>query len=406
MSSLSLFSPLNLLVFIVMISILVAIHELGHYLVARLFKMGVHEFAIGFGRPVLWVWARRKYKVGPNPEDVEETEFTIRPFPFGGFVRIKGMQPEDDGSEVNIPGGFFSKPPLHRFLALLAGPLFSVIAGVLIIATVMTVLGAEEPINKPTIGFIGPTGALAKAGIKEGDRVLSVEGAQVSTFYDIVANVRSQAGKSLTFVYERDGQRYEAEVVPELESATSPVLGPDLNPTGELKQQAKLGASPPTEKIPIGFGEAVVKASLLPYIAAKGLVDLALKPQTFKDNVGGPLTMLSATESSVKSGIDSVIMLSGLLSVSVGIFNLLPIYPLDGGQMLVAFAEMLRGGRRLSMKIQNRIATAGFLVVMMLTLSVWFVDIRRHFVERPEQAKKALESRKAAEEARQKQDEK
>src|SRR5207302_10904574 len=115
-----------------------AAHEYGHYLFARIFGMGVEEFAIGMGKKLL-VWRRKTYPVGnvePSgeeaitqpPQATETTEFTIRAWPVGGFVRIKGMVPEEDGSEIRIPGGFYSKAPWKRLIVLFAGPLFSVLA--------------------------------------------------------------------------------------------------------------------------------------------------------------------------------------------------------------------------------------------------------------------------------------
>src|SRR5947207_10630088 len=102
-----LFDLLVATVFLLMLCVLVAAHELGHYLFARLFGMGVEEFAIGFGKRPLWVWMRKTYKVDdPKVQDLTETtDFTVRPWPLGGFVKIKGMLPEEDGSEVAVPGG-------------------------------------------------------------------------------------------------------------------------------------------------------------------------------------------------------------------------------------------------------------------------------------------------------------
>ena len=119
-------------VFLFMISALVAAQELGHYLFARLFGMGVEEFAIGYGKKPLFTWLRKPYKVrGHSGEDLgesETTDFTVRPWPLGGFVKIKGMMPEEDGSEINVRGGFYNKPPWQRFVVLLAGPAFSVVS--------------------------------------------------------------------------------------------------------------------------------------------------------------------------------------------------------------------------------------------------------------------------------------
>ncbi|HKU53309.1 MAG TPA: site-2 protease family protein, partial [Nitrospira sp.] len=177
---------LTAVVFVVMLCVLVAAHEYGHYLLARLFGMGVEEFAIGFGKKPIWTWMRKTYSVqrnpgpagpsvplhletssyptdgssalqpepetSPTPSQVkltvqETTDFTIRPWPLGGFVRIKGMVPEEDGSETKVPGGFYSKAPWKRFIVLLAGPVFSVLAGVIILFGLKLAMGEERRIT-------------------------------------------------------------------------------------------------------------------------------------------------------------------------------------------------------------------------------------------------------------------
>jgi Predicted membrane-associated Zn-dependent proteases 1 len=173
------FTPQGVLVFLLIITVLVAAHEYGHYLFAKIFGMGVEEFAIGFGRNPIWTYRRKTYRLPiardqvvepysessasgmpgemtrrtitpvvvetPEGRYIEETtNFTIRAWPLGGFVRIKGMMPEDDGSEVRIPGGFYSKDPWKRFIVLLAGPVFSVLAGVIMLIGLYSTAGTEK----------------------------------------------------------------------------------------------------------------------------------------------------------------------------------------------------------------------------------------------------------------------
>src|SRR5579863_3056460 len=175
-------------VLLAMLTVLVFAHELGHYLFARLFGMGVEEFAIGFGRPLLGTYYRRKYRIPltedqadawergeldvPMPEGLpkalescsepgelvrepagpylaETTNFTVRLLPVGGFVRIRGMSPDAHGKETQVPGGFFSKPPWQRLIVLFAGPLFSVLAGLLILIPYLMVVGIPRNGHEP-----------------------------------------------------------------------------------------------------------------------------------------------------------------------------------------------------------------------------------------------------------------
>ena len=399
-------------VLVTMFTVLVAAQEFGHYIFARLFNMGVEEFAIGFGNPQIKTWMRRTYRlpmlegeipdishtgVGPNgeppttriPDDIkaietesgtfleETTNFTIRPWPIGGFVRIKGMVPEEDGSETKIAGGFYSKAPWKRFLVLFAGPLFSVIAGLAILIPVLMIDGMAKPLNVPKIGSVVKDGAAAKAGLKEGDIVESIDGKAIDTFYAMNVIVRESAGKTLLFKIRRGASELTLPVVPELEPSESALFDKDLNLTKEKRRQAKLKTGIPTVRIPIGFAKATAFAFSIPVDAVGSLIGIFQHPSTFKDSVSGPITITSVTYDTVKYGPASILELAALLSISVGIFNLLPIVPLDGGQMMIALAEMIRGGRRLSMKVQGAFNGVGLMFMGALIICVLFVDIGR-----------------------------
>jgi len=408
------------LTFVVMISILVAAHEFGHYIFARLFNMGVEEFAIGFGKPTLLTYMRRTYdltiKPGENPQienmsaglsfeagsagsaleggsqtrtvtvvDTpngkalrETTNFTIRPWPLGGFVRIKGMMPEEDGKEVQVPGGFYSKAPWQRFLVLLAGPAFSVLAGIVLLVPLFMVNGVSQMSRSTKLTQMTSDGAAYAAGLREQDKILAIDGKPVNTLYDIVQVVRRSAGKPLEFTYERAGVRKEVVVTPKLSKDPQPIFGPNLEPLDDnLRRIGQIGIGMSFEKVPVSFVSAWSKAWATPWSALTSIGRVFQKPSTFSQNVGGPGTIIKQTADSVQQGPADVIELAALLSISVGIFNLLPIWPLDGGQMAVAIAEMLRGGRRLSMRVQNAIGTLGFALVLTLMFSVIVVDVQR-----------------------------
>ena len=405
---------LTAVVFVVMLCVLVAAHEYGHYLLARLFGMGVEEFAIGFGKKPIWTWMRKTYSVERNPSPAgqsaplhletssyptdgsaalqpdlqpsptpsqvkltvqETTDFTIRPWPLGGFVRIKGMVPEEDGSETKVPGGFYSKAPWKRFIVLLAGPVFSVLAGVIILFGLKLAMGEERPIT--TLREIVPGGPAAKAGLQKGDKILSVAGRPVKITYDATSAIADKAGQPIPIQVQRNGQAVTVTITPVLEPEPSPVVDKEGFPTGEMKRQAKMMAKWDYEHVSVGAGEAFVDAMRTPVIVVAGLAGMVTKPAQLKDNVGGPISIAQQTSEATKRGIDWIIGLAAMLSISVGIFNLLPIPTLDGGQMLVAVAEMLRGGKRLSIKVQGALTAAGLAMVLVLFVSVMLIDVGR-----------------------------
>lgn len=405
------------IVFVVMISILVAAHELGHYLFARMFGMGVEEFAIGFGKKPIWTWMRRNYTVPIKPGDDpslglggapegaagmaaaleggsplrhveridtpegpalrETTEFTIRPLPLGGFVRIKGMMPDEDGSEVRIPGGFYNQAPWKRFLVLLAGPLFSVVAGLAILIPVFMFDGVERPQKEPIIGSLALEKAAGRAGMKAGDRLVSIDGQPIRSFYEMSALVQKSEGRTLRFEVSRKNLNHVLFVNPQYDKEPLPVLKPDLSFTDERIKTYRLGVSPAVKVVKLSFGEAVKEAVAMPVMAVKGIAKLFAAPSQFSETVSGPATMVSLTATAVRLGFWKILELSGLLSISVGIFNLLPAPPLDGGQMAMAIVEMFRNGRRLSIRAQAIASTLGLAFVAILVIGAFVVDFQR-----------------------------
>ena len=407
--------------FVLVMSLLVAAHELGHYLFARLFNMGVEEFAIGMGKKP-WKYAERTYEIPVRPGEVAEagdviseamgleggamarkierietpdgvklretTNFTFRPFPIGGFVRIKGMMPMENGEETKIAGGFYSKAPWQRFIVLLAGPAFSVIAGIALLVPIIMVHGMNRVDPAPKIGNVIKEGSAYVAGLRPGDKVVSIDGKPVNKFEEVLYTVQANGGNELTFVYDRDGIRGTTTVVPKLDDEPTPVLNGSMEPTGEFKRQGKIGIIPGRIRTSATFSEAFGEASYMPWKMVSMLGRMAQQPQHLEKAVGGPVSMVAATADAVRGGPWFVVELMALLSISAGIFNLLPIYPLDGGQMVVAVVEMFRRGKRLSMQLQNAVATVGFVLVMVMFISILSVDINR-FMPKPKSSEPA-----------------
>ncbi len=406
------FTPQGVLVFLLIITVLVAAHEYGHYLFAKIFGMGVEEFAIGFGRNPLWTYRRKSYRLWISRDQIvepysessasgmpgettrrtitpvvietpegryieETTDFTIRPWPLGGFVRIKGMMPESDGSEVRIPGGFYSKDPWKRFVVLLAGPVFSVLAGVIMLIGLYSTAGTLKNNLDPVLGFIQKDSPASAAGLKVGDRIVSINGDPISSFYQMIGHVQNAAGQKLTFLYIRDGKQLSTVVIPQAISQLSPVRDKNLDFTNEFSNQAKVGIGPQQHMARLSIGAAIAESMQTPGRAVSMIVGLFKQPKMLKNAVGGPLTMLEATSDAASGGIGDIIGTAALLSISVGIFNLLPVPPLDGGQMAIALAEMFRRGRRLSMRVQNTVAAAGMALVLTLVVVVLFIDFQR-----------------------------
>jgi regulator of sigma E protease len=206
---------------------------------------------------------------------------------------------------------------------------------------------------------------------------VSIDGQSINNFYQIISKVQNSAGVPLHFIYERNGKQTETSVTPMLSPEPTLILGPDLEATGELSRHGMLMVQPLTHRVETNFAGAVREACNLPIATVRGLMGILKRPSTAKSVVGGPGTMVQATSDAVSDGVFGVISVAAMISISVGIFNLLPVHPLDGGQMVVAFAEMLRGGRRLSFQVQNIVGAMGLATVLLLVVCALTLDVSR-----------------------------
>ncbi len=351
-----------------MITALVAAHEYGHFLFARLNGMEVEEFSIGLGKPA-WIWMRRK-----------GTEYTFRPLPLGGFVRIKGMIPQEDGSETQVPNGFYSKTPLARLAVLFAGPLFSVLAGIALYTILFVTVGIPRPAQQAVLGTVVKDSVASKAGLKDGDVVLKVDGKPVSTWLEMQALVRPHVETPLSLVVNHQGKIENITLTPKKSDTPQPLVDAKGDPVGGEAYVGQIGVTSSIRTERLSVGEALKESINAPIKLVEGIVGIFIKPSNFGEMVGGPGTIVVATSNATQEGPYEVMLLAAGLSISLGIMNLLPIYPLDGGQMTVAFAELLRRGKRLGIEIQGAVNTVGFALVGLLVISVLWIDFRRFVI--------------------------
>ena len=383
---------LTLIVFLIMFTILVAVHELGHFLAARRSKMGVSEFAIGLGSPIVWVWKRKKYKLEDGSE--RETLYTIRPLPLGGFVKILGMEPQEDGSEVDEVGGFYRGTIKQRIVTLLAGPVFSIVFGWLVLVGLYTTVGVESAV--PRIDSLFKTQPAQVAGLLPGDWIRKVGDKPVVETQDALIAIRHSNGKPLTFTIERDGQMLTKTVTPTLSKIDMPVIDDKGEPTGKMDKQYQIGMS-----FGVGFQkttpvEGFVRATMAPFEAAKSLVVNLTKPKQLVEESTGVIGMVVTTRMAVESGAATVFSIMGLISISLGYVNLLPLGFLDGGQILIAVIEGFRRGKRVSMKFQYQFMVAGALLLLGFFVTVMYKDILRFILPGEQnllQGKERLEQR-------------
>lgn len=332
--------------------------------------MEVTEFALGFG-PKLF---SRRCSRG--------TEFSFRAIPLGGFVRTKGMEPKADGSETKIANGFYGMGLASRALVLFAGPLFSILFGFLLFVTAFVAFGEEKVSDAPIVGRVEDGAPAALAGLKRGDKILAINGQPVSVFGEMRKFIQAAKGAPVKVDVQRSGTTVSYKIKPRLKKDAL-VLDEKGEPTfdneGEpiTAPQYQLGVAPRSVEIPVGLPRATTMAANACWSIIAGTAKVLSSPQRLKENAGGPISITTAASRTTEEGVPYFIRLAGLISVSLGLINLLPIPLMDGGQLLVVGVEALRGGRRLSLKTQEVIGFVGIVIIVLIFLSVTYLDIGR-----------------------------
>lgn len=400
---------MGIILAVIILGVLVFVHELGHFLVAKFFGVGVLEFALGFG-PVL-----TKIQRG-------ETTYTLRTIPLGGFVRMAGDDPmmiENGGLSDSEIGGaspiegtqeeltpaqqamvkdtsrwFLKKPYLPRCAIVVAGPMFNFIFAWLLAAGTYFVVGLPVVGDGPvTIGSVEPGLPAQIAGIQEGDRIVTIEGRQIKSFGELVEMVRGSGGKELEFVIERpvgDSAKQDATArsYQPLTVRVNPKAGVteyDVLEGNSSKATYRVGITLADDNVtykPVSILEAchagwlrVKILSLQTVRVVKALVTGLLAPQKA---IGGPIEIIKQTAASADRGLMSIITMMIFLNVTLGVMNLLPIPVLDGGHLTLFTIELLRG-KPLSLRFQEYATRVGMTLLLCLMVFAIGNDLRRVF---------------------------
>lgn len=345
---------LNLIIFILILSILIVVHEFGHFLAARRNGVRVERFAIGFGTPIF----KRKGK---------ETDFWICAFPLGGYVKLAG----DTRSEYHgEPFEFLSKPVGVKMKIVFFGPLFNFIFA-FILFWVMGVVGFPYP--DTVVGKVLEDYPAYEAGIKENDKVLEIDGEEVQNWFEMSEKIyRSQ--DSITLKIERDAKLLNFKV-PLKEKEVSDAFG-------RKKTVPIIGISA-SEQIKIvqynfftAFFKGVEATFRTAFFIIKGFVFMILGIVPFKEAVAGPLGIFYITSQALKIGIIAILNLMAVLNVSLTIVNLIPLPLLDGGHLFLFLIEKIRK-RQISERTEDFITQLGFIFILFLIIFVFYNDVVR-----------------------------
>jgi len=328
---------------IILLGTLILFHELGHFGMAKLLRIKVQEFAFGFGPK--WI---RLFKRG-------DTEYTIHPVPLGGFVKLAGMEP----GEESVPGGFNSKPWWARFLVCMAGPLMSFVLAYAIFCTLGIFIGVPKAVNQ--VDRVERGSRAQQAGLRPGDRVVEISGERIQTGSEMVEIIHGSASKPLVIVVNRDGRiiRVHATPVP-----------------GKLGKGIGLLGFTPVQRIErIGIVESVRFGNDFTFTILK-LIVVSLFSRDVAKNVGGPIAIVAATRASVEGGVGGFLQWLGVMSLMLGVVNLLPLLVTDGGWMLLLIVEAARR-RRLSPRTWETAHRVGWTLILTILMLVMYLDLSK-----------------------------
>ena len=346
---------LYILLAIFAFGVMIFIHELGHFILARISKITVYEFALGMG-PTVFSWQSKKSGI----------KYALRALPIGGFVSMAG----EDG-ECDDENAFNKKPCWKRFLTLVAGPLMNILLGFVLMITMLT-SSAIENRTEDRLGLL-PSNTIhsfaenaisnGEGGLKAGDKVIKVGNVPIHTGSELSYEIMNQGFESLDITVIRDGKKIELEGV---------VFG---SFTESGAQFGQIDFAVYGEKFDFG---SLIKHSFYSSISTIKMVWDSLGDMITgrygMEAVSGPIGITNQMVESAKTGPTNFLYLLAIISINLGVMNLLPLPALDGGRLLFVLAEMVTR-KKPSPKLESIIHAAGFVILMTFMLFIVFKDI-------------------------------
>ena len=337
---------LTILAAIFVFGVLVTVHEFGHFITAKMTGMRVDEFAIGFGPKIY------QQKDG-------ETLYSLRAIPLGGYNKIAGMDPDDPVE----PNAFNSKPIPARMLVILAGALMNFILPIILFSGIFMVEGRMQLVNEPVLGTVVDEMAAARAGLKAGDRIVTIDGKNVETWTDVVLNLRKAGTEEVTLTAERNGVLQTYKMTPMFDKDAGRPL---------------IGVSPKFSKESLGFFGSIKEGFI--YTKNIGLSMVSGLYRIVSGNapadVAGPIGVAQMAGQVAERGLLPLMNFVAFLSINLGVINLLPLPALDGGHFVLLLLEALRG-KPLGGRAMTNIQMVGVALILALTVFSTFKDITR-----------------------------
>ena len=347
---------LSFIYFILILSVIIIVHELGHLIAAKKFNVYCKEFSIGMG-PVVW----QKQK--------GETAWSIRAFPIGGFVAMAGEEGEEEDTDEDIP---FERTingisPLKQIVVMGAGAFMNIVFAWLIFIGITAWQGAVSVPSKAIVQTVAPNYPAEKAGFQVGDEVVKIqskeESINVKSSDDVVEFIQYYP-QDLTFTVLRDNKEVKLHMDAQYNEEDNIYKMGGQYPQGEIKKLTLL------ESIPYGTEQMIDSVKSVIDALGKLIQGVGLQ------NLSGPVGIYNVTAEITQAGFIPVLALIALLSVNIGVMNLVPIPILDGGRIFIILIETLIG-RKLNEKVQTAVMMAGLILIVGLMVFATWNDVVR-----------------------------
>ncbi len=347
---------MGILIALLVLSVLIFFHELGHFTAARIFGVQVDVFSIGFGKRL---WTK---KIG-------KTEWSISAVPLGGYVKMKGQDDTDPTKKSFDADSYNAKAPWQRIIILLAGPFANFLMAFLLY---LAIAYMGVPKFLPEVGKVQPDTPAYNVGIQKGDKILQINHKPIKYWEDIGKEIKGSSG-NISMLVDRNGSK--------LHFTLTPKIIEDKNIFGEPIKSRIIGISLSGSRVIVhytlldGFKYAwdeTVRASTLIFQSVQKLLTGAVGA----DKLGGIITIVDVTAQASHAGILALFFFTALISVNLGVLNLLPIPALDGGHIMFNLYEMLRG-KEPNETVMYYMTVTGWIILGSLMMLGLYNDIHR-----------------------------
>lgn len=348
----------NIIALIIVLGVLVFFHEFGHFIVARLFGVGVEIFSLGFG-PRLF-----GKKIGM-------TDYRVSAIPLGGFVKMVGDEPGKDIEPELLPYSFNHKSVYKRMLVVIAGPLFNVVLAVLIFWGLYTLYGVYE--YDALIGGVEENTPAQRAGLMAQDRILSVDGHAIKTWTDMSLLIKEGGGKEVELRIKRGDEILTFRITPE-KATTKNFFGEDVE-----RYLIGVAAAGETINTELGFFAAFNQSLVQTWEVARITVLSVVKMvegKISKKELGGPIMIAKMAGDQARAGVINLISFIAIISINLAILNILPIPVLDGGHIMFFIIEAVKGSP-VSDNARETAQQLGMLILLLLMIFVFYNDLTR-----------------------------